>query len=107
MSDKEIEMVPGGRKATAQEWLDWVPFALKEIERLRRALDDNAVDVTTEDFSFPGPEVAGKYTTIRIGANNYLFERTPHDTLIYVGFDVAVDTDDDDDPKPFDPSEYR
>ena len=37
MSDNEIQMVPGGRKATAQEWLDWIPFALGEIERLRTA----------------------------------------------------------------------
>jgi hypothetical protein len=43
-------MVPGGRKATAQEWLGWVPFAIKEIERLRSALGNIADHFDDQGF---------------------------------------------------------
>ena len=62
----------------------------------------------TPEISIPAEyeNVVGKHVTIRVAGNNYLFEKTPHNTLIYVGFDVAVDSDDDE-PEPFDPAEYR
>jgi hypothetical protein len=64
------------------------------------------VDETPEGFSSPGPNIAKEQTVIRIGAYDYLFERTPDGTLIYESrFPVAVA--DDDEPEPFDPLEYR
>ena len=33
-------MVPDGRKATAREWLAWVPSALRMIEAANREIDD-------------------------------------------------------------------
>ena len=37
---EEFQMVPDGRKATAREWLAWVPSALRMIEAANREIDD-------------------------------------------------------------------
>jgi len=55
----------------------------------------------------PEREVVGDYQTIRVAGRDYLFERTEHGTLIYVGYAPPVIVVDEDEPKPFDPSEYR
>lgn len=52
-------------------------------------------------------EVAGDYVTIPIAGHDYLFERTEHGTLKYVGYSPRAVVEYEDEPKPFDPSEYR
>ena len=61
-------------------------------------------DEIPEEFSSP---VAGEEVIIRVGVFNYVFEKTPHDTLIYKSRYPAASLPDDEDDKPFDPSEYR
>ena len=65
------------------------------------------VDETPEDFTFPGPNIAKHQVVIPIAGRNYLFEKTENGTLIYVGHSPRADISDEDEPKPFDPSEYR
>lgn len=60
-------------------------------------------DETPAGYSSP---FAGEEVIIRVSAFNYVFERTPHDTLIYKGRHPATPVEDDDE-KPFDTSEYR
>lgn len=66
----------------------------------------DTVEVPTEEFGEDDITDAGQKVTIHIGAFNYFFEKTPHGTLIYLNR-YPVNVVDDDDPEPFDPSEYR
>jgi hypothetical protein len=61
---------------------------------------------TLEELVAHGAEVAGNEVTIRVGSFNYVFERQPDGGLKFVsGHPFAIPDDEDD--KPFDPSEYR
>jgi hypothetical protein len=66
------------------------------------------VDETPEDFTIPGPEIAGKQLTIRIGSYNYHYERHDSGTITFHSRSpIAIVTPDDEDPEPFNPEEYR
>jgi hypothetical protein len=61
----------------------------------------------TEEFSSPATAVVmGNDVVIRVGAFDYTFERTPHDTLIYKSRYPATPVEDDDE-ETFDPAKYR
>ena len=66
----------------------------------------DTADETSEVFVYPGPEVWGNRVVVRVGSWNYLFEKQVGGGLVFLSRDVAV-LDDDDEPEPFDPAEYR
>lgn len=66
----------------------------------------DAPDEIPEEFLSPGPEVSGEQVIIRVGAYNYLFERNDEGELTFRSRTPIV-LSDDDEPVPFDPSQYR
>lgn len=63
---------------------------------------------TLDEFRIPGPDISGEQVTVRVGAFNYYFENSGDGALSYAGrCPIEMVDDDDDDEKPFDPSEYR
>ena len=64
------------------------------------------IDETPEEFVAPGPEIAGNQVAIHVGSRTYIFERQPHGGLMLVDHYTNVFVDEDE-PEPFDPSQYR
>jgi len=58
----------------------------------------------SDETEFTGEEIA-----FEIGVYSHVFKKTKTGTLVYSGtrFIKVVEDDDDDDVKPFNPSEYR
>ena len=66
----------------------------------------DTVDETLEEFTIPGVNIAKNQVFIPIGAWNYLFEKQDDGSMKFLSRDVTV-LSDNDEPEPFDPSEYR
>lgn len=73
-------------------------------ERVYPAMAD--AQESHDGLDAPGPDIAGAQVSVRVGAFNYYFEKNEDETLSYAGR-YPIDMVDDDDEKPFDPSEYR